>query len=130
VTADVAVEAAAAILSRKEELALAITEALYRRRPDFMERYGAAGREKCLQDMRYNLEHLAPAVGLDEPELFGRYARWLEELLRARGVPVDDVRDSLEVTVEVTASRLPADQSARVAASLRAGLAALSDDAS
>ena len=125
-TRDAAARASEMILTRKEDLAREITEALYAGQPELLERFGETGRAKCLQDMRYNLEHLAPAVGLEDPSLFGRYVRWLADMLRARGIPGDDVRHSLELTREVVAARLPADEASCITTALGAGLAALS----
>ena len=113
------------LLARKEELALAITDALYAAHPRLTTRYGPAGREKCLQDMRYTLEHLAPAVALAEPVLFVRYVDWLVSMLEARNVPSDDVRASLEATSDVLAGRLPPDEHLAVAGSLRAALGSM-----
>lgn len=120
-----AARAADSLLARKEELALAVTEALYEAHPDFGPRYGAAGRVKCLQDMRYTLEHLAPAVALAEPVLFVRYVDWLVELLRPRGIPSDHVRGSLEAMAAVLAARLAPDEYAAASAGLHAALATL-----
>ena len=117
--------ASESLLDRKEHLALAITEQLFAKDPSMLVKYGERGRAKCLQDMRYNIEHLAPAVALGEPELFARYVRWLEELLRVRNVPADDVRRSLETTEAVIAARLPAEEAAAIAECIRAGLAVL-----
>jgi hypothetical protein len=83
--------AAESLLTRKEELAHAITGALYREMPELLEKYGQRGRGKCLEDMRYNLEHLAPAVALGEPALFSRYVAWLRDMLHSRGVPAREV---------------------------------------
>lgn len=115
----------ARLIGEKEELARAITDALYRERPELLARWGAAGREKCLQDMRYNLEHLAPAVALDQPALFAGYARWLLGLLEARGIPPGDVTRSLALTRTIIDSRFPSDEAAAVAPSLDAALAVL-----
>lgn len=117
------------LLERKDELARAITDAMYGVDPTLMARYGEAGRMKCLQDMRYSLEHLAPAVALDDPSLFARYVTWLEGLLAARGVGSDDVRQSLEATRSTLHDRLLPDEAARALPSLEAGLAALSTSA-
>jgi hypothetical protein len=117
------IRASERILARKETLAAGITEALYERNPSLLERYGVAGREKCLQDMRYNLEHLAPAVDLGDPSLFARYVRWLEGLLRARNVSSADVIDSLHETGRVIRATFPADEARAVEPSIRAGLA-------
>jgi len=112
------------LLREKEELARAITDRLYGERPDLLPLYGAAGREKCLQDMRYNLEHLAPAVALAEPAMFAGYARWLAGLLSARGIPTADVTRSLVLTGAAIAERFPADEAA-AAPVLEAALTAL-----
>jgi MerR family transcriptional regulator, light-induced transcriptional regulator len=117
------------LLREKEDLARAITDALYRERPDLAARYGAPGREKCLQDMRYNLEHLAPAVALAEPALFAGYSRWLASLLGSRGIPLDEIARSLVLTREAVASRFPAEEAAAAASALEAGLAALQEAA-
>ncbi|HEV2130044.1 MAG TPA: hypothetical protein VGR27_03020 [Longimicrobiaceae bacterium] len=117
-----------ALLARKEELARAITEALYAEMPDLMEKYGESGRAKCLQDMRYNLEHLAPAVALGEPALFARYVAWLRDMLGARGIPADEVRRSLELTQDFVRVRLAAEQAELVAAAVAAGLNALAEE--
>ncbi|HEU4630982.1 MAG TPA: hypothetical protein VFS08_14625 [Gemmatimonadaceae bacterium] len=118
--------AAGSLLARKEELAQAITGALYEAQPGLAARYGDAGRAKCLQDMRYTLEHLAPAVALGETALFARYAAWLGQLLGARGIPLDDVRASLTATERVLAVRLAPDECAAIAGSLRAAMGTLS----
>ena len=81
---------------------------------------------KCLQDMRYSLEHLAPAVALGDPSIFARYVAWLEGLLAARGVGGDDVRRSLEATQIALIECLPPDEATRVLPSVQAGLDALS----
>lgn len=114
------------LLERKEEFARAITDALYAERPELHVRHGEAGRSKCLQDMRYNLEHLAPAVALEDPTLFARYVGWLRDMLASHGVCADDVRRSLELTLAITERHLAPDHAALVAAAVAAGLATLS----
>lgn len=122
--------ASRSLLDRKEEIANSITDAMYRGDPTLTVRYGEAGRMKCLQDMRYSLEHLAPAVALGDPSIFARYVVWLKGLLAARGVGSDDVRRSLEATRVALVECLPPDEAARVLPGLQAGLDALSKSAS
>ena len=117
--------ASATLLERKDELARAVTRALYAERPDLLERYGERGRRKCLQDMRYNLEHLAPAVALGEPALFARYVVWLRDMLAARGVPAVEIGRSLELTSLLVQEQLAGDEAGVVQGMLEAGLAAL-----
>lgn len=118
--------AANRIIRDKIELAREITDALYAEMPELMERHGDFGRAKCHEDILYNLEHLAPAVDLSEPEMFASYARWLDGLLRARGVGTDEVVRSLVITERVLVDRLEPDEAAAATACVRAGLDALS----
>ena len=118
--------ASASLLDRKDELAEAITKVLYAADPSLVTRFGDIGRAKCQQDIRSSLEHLAPAVALDDPSLFARYVMWLESMLAARGVGSGDVRRSLEATERVVSERLLPHEATRVIPSLQAGLAVLS----
>ena len=120
-----AARAAARLLEEKGALARAITDAMYVERPALGERYGARGRERCLEDMHFTLEHLIPAVDLGEPALFVSYARWLDGLLQARNVDADDVRLSLTTTARLVGERLPPDEAEAVVAVVRAGLEVL-----
>jgi hypothetical protein len=122
-------EAADILIERKETLARAITERLYEVRPELGERYGERGRAKCLEDMHYNLEHLAPAVALRSPTMFAGYARWLGDLLRSRGIPIAETALSLELTRETLDGVLSAAHASAVRPCLEAGLAALDDGA-
>lgn len=117
--------AASRLLAQKEALATAVTTALYDEMPELMDRYGQAGREKCLQDLRYTIEHLIPAVDLGEPAMFARYVEWLDSLLRARNVSTHEVVRSLELTDEIVRGRVADDEAEAVSRCLRAGLAAL-----
>jgi hypothetical protein len=117
--------AAELLVAGKDALARALTDALYADRPELQERYGDHGRARCEEDMRFNLEHLAPALALDRPQMFAGYARWLHELLVARNVEASDVERSLELMKEVLAARLDAGQAEAVARCVDAGLAEL-----
>jgi hypothetical protein len=121
--------AAERLLAEKDALASAITSALYAEMPELQEKYGDYGRRKCLEDMRYNLEHLAPAVDLADPAMFVAYVRWLEELLRARKVDGREIARSLRLTEEILRQRLPSEQLEAVLPSLRAGVDALPTEA-
>jgi hypothetical protein len=119
--------AAERLLATKDSLAEEITAALYAEMPELHARYGEYGRRKCLEDMRYNLEHLAPAVDLAEPALFAGYVRWLDGLLRARNVATAEVVRSLRLTEERIRARFTAAEHAAIAPSIEAGLAALAE---
>ena len=100
------------LLARKDEIATATTTLLYQRQPRLLEKYGDRGRAKCLQDMRYTVEHLTPAVAMDDPQLFVQYVRWLVNMLAPRNIPADDVHDSLVAMRDVLALLEPAHRAA------------------
>jgi hypothetical protein len=114
---------AARLIAEKDALALAIAEALYRERPELAAKYGEAGRAHCVQDMRYNVEHLAPAVALGDPAMFAGYARWLLSLLTARGIPAGEIERSLALTRAEIGGRFSAEEAAAAAPALEAALA-------
>lgn len=119
------VRAAAALLDQKEAIARSVTGLLYAEMPWLVDKYGERGRQKCLQDMRYNLEHLAPAVELEEPALFERYARWVDGVLRSRGVPTGELARSLQLMASDVAARLPREEAQVITDCLEAGVRAL-----
>ncbi|WP_420125599.1 hypothetical protein [Longimicrobium sp.] len=121
--------AAVALLEQKEAIARSVTGLLYAEMPWLVDKYGERGRLKCLQDMRYNLEYLAPAVEMDDPALFVRYARWVDGVLRARNVPTGELARSFELRASDAAARMRADEAAIVAACLEAGVVALRESA-
>lgn len=119
--------AAAALAEHGEAVARAVTGLLYAEMPWLVDRYGEPGRQKCLQDMRYHLEHLAPAVELEDPALFARYAEWCDAMLRARGVQTAELRRCLQLIESDVATRLPGEDAGIVAACLRGGIGVLGD---
>ena len=122
---DAGTRAARLLLVDREALAREVTDALYAESPALLERYGIAGREKCLQDMRYNIEHLTPAVELGDHAMFAGYVEWLDSLLRARNVPTRDVVRCLELLAARCAVRYPRGEAETIGATIRAGLAVL-----
>lgn len=68
----------------------------FARHPELEQRYGKAGREKCLQDTGYHLSYLTQAIAQDEPALFGNYIGWAKVMLAKRGVPAKDLEGLLE----------------------------------
>jgi hypothetical protein len=117
--------AAERLMFDKESIARAVTKRMFEEYPDILEKHGERGRQKCLQDMHYNIEHLIPAVDLEKPELFADYARWLDVMLGARGVCARDVRRCLEMIADETRTRFDADEAAVVDEMIRAGVAAV-----
>ena len=122
---DAGLRAARLLLIDREALAREVTDALYAESPDLLACYGQAGRDKCLQDMRYNIEHLTPAVELGDEAMFAGYVEWVDSLLRARNVPTRDVVRCLQLLDDRCAVRYPRGEAETIGAILRAGLAVL-----
>jgi hypothetical protein len=127
-TAATAAHAAAErLLHDKETIARAVTAQLYEELPDILEKHGERGRLKCLQDMHYNIEHLIPAVDLEQPEMFASYVTWLDNMLGSRGVSTRDVRRCLELLSRDVAARFAPAEASAVATVIDAGLARLGE---
>jgi len=92
-----ATEAARVLMRDVEHLAEAVTERFFGERAERIEKYGERGRDKTRQDMRYNVEHLVPAVEMADERMFMNYVEWLDELLRAHNVPTTDLLRCLEL---------------------------------
>ena len=74
--------------------------------PALAQRYGPAGRAKCVQDAAYHLAYLDEAVASGAPALFLAYLDWVRSLLQGLGVPEADLRGQLAVLRRLTFPRL------------------------
>lgn len=115
--------AAERLMYDKEAIARAVTKRLYDEYPELIERHGERGRQKTLQDMHYNIEHLIPAVELEDPPMFVKYVEWLDSMLRSRGVLTKYTKRCLELVAEESRERFDADEVKAIDAVLGAGLA-------
>jgi len=117
--------AGAPILAMRDELARAAVEAQFARWPDLYARYGAIGRDKCVDDVRYHLLYLAEAVGADAPGLFAAYASWAKVLFAGLGIPAGELGDSLILLRDLIAERVGGEAARRAAACVDSAVAAL-----
>jgi hypothetical protein len=117
--------AAEHLMYDKESIARGVTKRMFDDYPDILEKHGERGRQKCLQDMHYNIEHLIPAVDLEKPEMFADYARWLDTMLGSRGVSARDVRRCFEMVADEARDRYDGDVAKVIDAVIRAGVDAV-----
>ena len=114
---------------RLREQQTALAEVLVNRqfaaRPDLAQRYGPAGREKCLQDANYHLSYLANAMKAGDPNLFANYVAWVKVMLGKRGIPVEDLARHLELTRAVVAEAVEGEEGTLAVEYLGAALARL-----
>lgn len=93
--------------------------------PELTQRYGPAGREKCLQDANYHLGFLADAMDAGNPALFANYIAWAKVMLGKRGIPAGDLARHLETTRAVVGPALAGEAGDLAVEYLNAGLARL-----
>jgi methanogenic corrinoid protein MtbC1 len=112
---------------RDRQVALAedLVSRQFAARPELAQRYGPAGREKCLQDANYHLAYLAGAMNAGEPSLFVNYVGWAKVMLGKRGIPVEDLARHLELTRTVVGESVGGEAGALAVEYLSAGLARL-----
>jgi len=75
----------------------------YRRHPELNTRYGAAGRQRCQEDIAYHFGTLAESLRANDPNILLKYVAWGKSLLANRKVKTDDLVDCLLVMQEVIA---------------------------
>lgn len=119
--------ASLAITGRRDEIARAVVEVQFRRWPDLYARYGEAGREKCVEDLRFHVLYLAEAVGADSPALFRAYAAWVKVLFAGLRIPVEELGDSLTILRDAVAETVGGVAAERAAACVAAALEVLPD---
>ena len=117
--------AAGFLLAEAEALARGVTNALYAEMPELLARYGQAGRDRCLEDLRHTIAHLIPAVTLGEPAMFAQYAQWLGALLTARNVSTREVIRSFELLHGLVREQVAEQEADVVGRCIRAAVAAV-----
>lgn len=100
-------------VSRLQQFAARVTDAQFSRTPSMRERYGAAGRQHCIDDTIFHLRYLGEAVEFDDADLFADYVAWAKVMLTSRGVGADDLTANLqqlrsELSSELAAAASPA----------------------
>ena len=94
---------------RRAALAAQMVAREFARQPELEQRYGLAGRDRCLEDAGYHLAYLAQAIVADSVALFGDYVGWVKVMLAKRGIPAADLVGLLETMKESLQQELPPD---------------------
>ena len=77
------------------------------RHPELEQRYGVAGRDRCLEDAGYHLAYLAQAIAADSVALFVDYVGWAKVTLAKRDIPARDLGGLLGIMKESLQQELP-----------------------
>ncbi|MBB3113886.1 hypothetical protein FHS18_006001 [Paenibacillus phyllosphaerae] len=73
-----------------------ITAGIYEAYPELMERFGEAGKRKCMEDNEHHFRYLETAYALRRQQTFTDYAAWLNNILEKRGMKADHLIDNFE----------------------------------
>ena len=116
---------ARAILAAKSRVAVAVTDEFFRLHPDWLARYGAAGRERGLEDASYHINFLAGAIETGSFAAFCDYAHWCSRLLSRYGIAPHFFAENLSQIERALGQELPAHRIELVTPFIRAALGCL-----
>lgn len=102
-----------------------VVEREFARHPELVERYGAAGRDKAIQDAHFHLSFLAEALALNDPTLFVDYTAWAKVVLVKRDVRAEDLAFHLQCLAEVIEEFLPTELGVLAAACVASAVQAM-----
>ena len=80
----------------REQVIDEVVVGIYEAYPEILERFGEAGKMRCLEDNHHHFDHLETAAKLDDPQVFTNYAVWLTNLLTQRGMSKHHVIDNFQ----------------------------------
>ena len=101
-------------VSSLQRVAIAVTDAQLFRVPSLRARYGASGRQRCIEDTVFHLTYLSQAAELGDQSLFDDYVAWAKLMLISRGVGADDLEANLREIA--TALRAEPEEAGKLAA--------------
>ena len=79
---------------------------LYNRHPEYEKRYGAAGKQRCREDIDFHFCTLIEAMAARERNLFLKYVSWGKIVLVNRRIRLDDLIDTLLIMQEVISANV------------------------
>lgn len=101
------------LIANAHGIAGALVALQYEQMPELESRYGPAGRQKCLEDGLYHIEHLAEAVDAADDYLFWDYVAWADILLTRRHIPTEHLASNLRNLQTVLSNTVDAETAGR-----------------
>lgn len=108
------------------EAVAVVTQQIYARHPELLQRFGEQGRSACREDLQRHLEYLLAALHSASLAPFRDYVLWLCAVLESRGVPGGHVLESLHLLQQFFRESLLPDHLLPVDSVLQDGVTALS----
>jgi len=116
------------LLEHAEAAADFVSARIYRKHPEYFERYGEKGRKACREDIVSHLSYIDGAIAAESALPFAEYLRWLRAVLRARGVDDEALVDSVRLLGDYFETHLEPHEKALLHRILVDGVAALADN--
>ena len=123
--------AGSAVVEAREAIAARLVEKEFQAHPELLQRYGAQGRVKSLEDAGYHLRYLAEALASENHQFFVDYVGWAKILLAKHGVRAEDLLFHLQCMQEAVSDLVAPDLAAeatRIIAQAMAEFPALPED--
>ncbi len=113
------------IIANKHLLANLITNLQFEKHPELETRYGMAGRIRCTEDAVYHLTYLAESINIGSERIFSYYLQWAQAMLQARKIPLDDLLNNLNYTLESCILILPGQDIETITSYIKKGITSL-----
>lgn len=101
------------ISQAKHGIAESVTDEFFLRHPDWLARYGEAGRLRGIEDAKYHIDFLSSAIESGSTAPFEDYARWSSRMLASRGIDPEFVSENFQQIGE-SLNRVLSDDSAEI----------------
>ena len=108
---------------KREILATLVNAEFFDRHPDWRVRYGERGVQRGYEDACFHIDFLCGAIEGGSLAAFEDYARWTANMLRARGIAPQFVRENLQQVGNVVRTVLAGTELAYVEDFICAGMA-------
>lgn len=90
--------------------------------PKVYQRYAPMPADRWRTHFLGRVHDLAAAISVEAPEIFAQQIAWAKIAFKARGLPMDDIRQSLVALMDVLEAELPVEDRAQAAAYILRGL--------
>lgn len=85
----------------KQLMATETAKSIYEAYPDLWERFGEKGFTHTEKDNHHHLDHLETAFSMEDEAIFLDYTKWLESVLRSRGIETNLIVDNFERLMKI-----------------------------
>ncbi|WP_422123816.1 hypothetical protein DHX103_03120 [Planococcus sp. X10-3] len=97
-------------IETKQLIAAETAKSIYAAYPDLWERFGEKGFIHTEKDNHHHLDHLETAFAMEDEAIFLDYTKWLESVLRSRGIETNLIVDNFERLMDILPGKVTADE--------------------